>query len=312
MTENLDKELGPEEEYVAGDDRVIGVAFRRSLIVLVAILVVVGGGYLLLGRSEGAAPEQAIETAAPEAVVTVAEAPVVPFVDVTNAAGIDFVHSNGAYGDKLLPETMGGGVAFLDYDGDGHEDLLFVNSSQWPHHRYAERAPTMALYRNDGTGRFENVTRAAGLGVSFYGMGVAVADYDGDGDADVFLTAVGPNHLFRNDGGRFTDVTRTAGVAGTAEEWSTAAGFFDYDADGDLDLFVGNYVRWSKEIDFELDFRLTGVGRAFGPPQNYEGTYPYLYRNEGDGTFTEVAAVLERGRPGLRAGRPRGIGRSGA
>jgi len=213
MTENLHErenerpeELGPEEEYVAadaedGDDRVIGVAFRRSLLVLVTILVVVGGGgYLLLGRSEGAAPEQAIETAAPEAVVTVAEAPVVPFVDVTAEAGIDFVHSNGSYGDRLLPETMGGGVAFLDYDGDGHEDLLFVNSSQWPHHRYAERAPTMA--------------------------------------ADVFLTAVGPNRLYRNDGGRFTDVTRAAGVAGAAEEWSTAAGFFDYDADGDLDVVL--------------------------------------------------------------------------
>ena len=219
------------------------------------------------------APETGIEPAAPEEVEPLAT-PLARFTDVTAEAGIDFVHVNGAYGDKLLPETMGGGVAFFDYDGDDHQDLLFVNSSQWPHHVYAEAPPSMALYRNDGTGRFRDVTREAGLEVSFYGMGVAVADYDADGDSDVFFTAVGPNHLFRNDGGRFVDVTSEAGVAGGAREWSTAAGYFDYDGDGDLDLFVGNYLQWSKEIDFEIDFRLTGIGRAFGPPQSYLGHLP--------------------------------------
>jgi hypothetical protein len=120
-------------------------------------------------------------------------------------------------------------------------------------------------------------------------MGVAVADYDGDGWTDIFFTAVGKNHLFRNQKGVFSDVTDRAGVAGREQEWSTGAGFFDYDRDGDLDLFVANYVRWTKEIDFKLDFRLTGVGRAYGPPQNYEGTFPYLYRNNGDGTFADVS-----------------------
>jgi hypothetical protein len=118
---------------------------------------------------------------------------------------------------------------------------------------------------------------------------VAVGDYDGDGDPDVFVTGEGTNRLLRNDLGRFTDVTKTAGVGGAAGEWSTSAAFFDYDNDGDLDLFVCNYVRWSKEIDFKLDFRLTGVGRAFGPPQNYEGSFPYLYRNEGNGRFADVS-----------------------
>ncbi|MEM7350308.1 MAG: CRTAC1 family protein, partial [Acidobacteriota bacterium] len=199
------------------------------------------------------------------------------------------VHVNGGYGDKLLPETMGGGVAFFDFDEDGDEDLLFVNSSYWPHRQTADPRPTMALYANDGQGGFTDVTRQASLDVSFYGMGAAVADYDADGDQDLFLSAVGKNRLYRNEGGRFSEVAASAGVAGASDEWSSSAGFFDVDNDGDLDLFVCNYVRWSKEIDFELDFRLTGVGRAFGPPQNYQGTYPYLYLNNGDGSFTDVS-----------------------
>jgi hypothetical protein len=184
---------------------------------------------------------------------------------------------------------MGGGVAFLDYDGDGDQDLLFVNSDHWPHRPLAGPRPRHALYANDGAGRFTDVTAAAGLTGSFYGQGVAVGDYDGDGDPDLFFTAVGPNRLYRNDGGRFADVTARAGVAGDPGEWSTAAAFADIDNDGDLDLFVANYVRWSKEIDFQVDYRLVGVGRAYGPPTNYQGTYPYLYRNEGDGTFADVS-----------------------
>ncbi|MEM7582098.1 MAG: CRTAC1 family protein [Acidobacteriota bacterium] len=278
-----------DEDYVPEDDAIIGIVFRRSLTVL-ALLAVAGGlGYLLLQGGEEATPEQAIETGAPEAVVVAESVPQVRFTDITAEAGIDFVHVNGAYGDKLLPETMGGGVAFFDLEGDEDPDLLFVNSSRWPHRAADGPAATMALYRNDGSGRFDDVTVASGLDLSFYGMGVAVADYDGDGDSDLFLTAVGANRLLRNDGGTFTDVTSAAGVAGDAGEWSSSAGFLDVDNDGDLDLFVCNYVRWSKEIDFELDFRLTGVGRAFGPPQNYEGTYPYLYRNDGDGTFTDIS-----------------------
>ncbi len=278
-----------EDDYVPEDDAIIGVVFKRSLMALGVLAVVAGGIYLLANREREAAPEQVIEAAAPETVLTTDTVPAIYFTDVTAQAGISFVHANGAYGDKLLPETMGGGVAFFDLEGDGDPDLLLVNSSEWPHHEVTGRPATMALYRNDGEGRFSDVTAATGLDLSFYGMGVATADYDADGDTDLFITAVGKNHLLRNDGGTFRDVTAEAGVAGGVEEWSSSAGFFDVDNDGDLDLFVANYVRWSKEIDFELDFRLTGVGRAFGPPQNYEGTYPYLYRNEGDGSFTDIS-----------------------
>jgi hypothetical protein len=284
---------GPEEELVPEDDRVIGTAFRWSLGIIVLLAAVVAIVVAIVNRPEEAAEEQTLEAAAPEALATRADPPLVPFTDVTASAGIDFTHFNGAYGDKLLPETMGGGVAFFDYEDDGDADLLFVNSARWPFaaERYpAGAAPTPRLYVNDGRGRFTDVTRAAGLDVSFYGMGAAVADYDGDGDRDLFMTAVGVNHLFENRGGRFVDVTAAAGVGGDAGEWSTGAAFLDYDGDGDLDLFVANYLRWSKEVDFQLDYRLDGVGRAYGPPQNYEGTYPYLYRNEGDGTFTDVSA----------------------
>jgi len=280
------------EEYVPEDDAIIGRAFRGSLWVIVALVVIGGLIFFLLSRPEEAAPEVAIESEAPEQVRAGGAIPPLPFTDVTSEAGITFVHDNGAAGDKLLPETMGGGVAFLDYDGDGDEDLFFVNSSAWPHDTSPEKPATSALYRNDTRPgesiRFTDVSAQTGLDLELYGMGATAADVDADGDLDLFVTAVGPNRLLRNDGGRFVDVTPEAGVAGDENEWSTSAGFFDYDADGDLDLFVCNYVRWSKEIDFELDFRLTGVGRAFGPPQSYEGTHPYLYRNEGGGKFTDV------------------------
>ncbi len=280
----------PEEELVPEDDAVIGRAIRRSLVALLAIAAVAAALYLTLRESREAPPETEIETAAPVAVERGIRPPTVRFTDVTAAAGIDFVHFNGATGEKLLPETMGSGSAFFDYDGDLDPDLLLVNSTAWPHSRRPGAPPTSALYANDGSGRFENVTRAAGLDASFYGTGVAVGDYDGDGRADLFLTAVGPNRLLRNVGGRFEDATAAAGVAGDPGEWSTSAAFVDVDNDGDLDLFVCNYVRWSKEIDFEVDYRLTGVGRAYGPPVNYQGSFAYLYRNEGDGTFADVSA----------------------
>jgi hypothetical protein len=218
--------------------------------------------------------------------------PDVAFVDITRQAGITFQHENGAAGQKLLPETMGGGVAFFDYNGDGRPDLLFVDSRPWP---WSPRAVTarrsrLALYRNDGGGRFTDVTAAAGLTIDLYGMGAAIGDYDNDGRPDLFVTAVGANHLFKNVGGRFVDVTIAAGVGGDPGQWSTCAAWFDYDRDGNLDLFVCNYVRWSKEIDLQQDFRLVGIGRAYGPPRTFEGTFPYLYRNDGHGHFRDVSA----------------------
>ncbi len=291
MTTNDPQKQNPEEEYVHEDDSIIGTAFKWSL-VAIALIAVIGAGIWFATREKEVA-EQTIERdeiEAPDRLVqTAADRPDVRFTDITAAAGITFEHVSGATGEKLLPETMGGGSAFFDYDGDGDQDLLFVNSTHWAHDNVSSK-PTMALYRNDGSGNFSDVTRGSGLDVSFYGQGAAVADYDGDGDTDVFLTAVGPNRLFRNDGGTFKDVTRSAGVAGESERWSSSAGFFDYDNDGDLDLFVCNYVQWSREIDIELDFSLNGTDRAYGPPTNYQGTHSYLYRNDGGGKFTDVSA----------------------
>ncbi len=186
---------------------------------------------------------------------------------------------------------MGGGCAFFDYNNDGFPDILFVNSDFWPGKQPPNRhRPTMALYQNDGSGNFEDVTVAAGLDVSFYGQGVAVGDFDNDGWVDVFFSAVGPDKLFRNNHGKFEDITEWAGVAGSEHEWGTSCGWFDYDRDGDLDLFVCNYVRWSPEIDRDLQCTLDGKLRAYCRPDAFEGTYPYLYRNDGLGKFTDVSA----------------------
>ncbi len=220
--------------------------------------------------------------------VTSADANDVPyarFTDITKESGIAFLQNNGASGDKLLPETMGGGVAFFDFDNDGQQDLLFINSTWWPGHVPAGKSPTtMALYRNLGKGRFADVTPGSGLDVAFYGMGVAIGDYDNDGLPDVFATGVGGNRLFHNEGnGKFREVTQTADVAGTNDGWSTSAAWIDYDNDGKLDLFVCNYVRWSPEIDRAANFELPKIGRAYGPPRKFQGTFPYLYHNEGNG-----------------------------
>jgi hypothetical protein len=214
------------------------------------------------------------------------------FTDITAQAGITFVHNNGAFGDKLLPETMGGGVAFFDFDNDGNQDLLFINSTYWPEHIPAGKLPApMALYRNDGHGYFIDVTANSGLDVSFYGMGVAIGDYDNDGLADVFITGLHGNHLFHNEGkGKFRDVTSAAGVGGGGDDWSTSAAWIDYDNDGKLDLFVCNYVRWSPQLDRSASFELPQIGRAYGPPRKFQGTFPYLYHNDGNGVFRDVSS----------------------
>ena len=273
-------------------DEIIGLVFKRSLIV-VAVLAAFIITVILLKKTFG--EDETLVDAPPASPVSVRNevlAPEVHFTDVTRQSGITFSHFTGAYGDKLLPETMGSGVAFLDYDNDADQDMLLINSDHWPGHIEADVArPTMKLYKNDGSGRFTDATEAAGLAVSLYGMGVAVGDYDNDGDTDVFVTAYGKNRLFRNEGGQFQDATADAGIGGEAVAWSTSASFLDFDNDGDLDLFVANYVRWSEQIDLNINYQLTGIGRAYGPPTAYEGSYSYLYRNDGDGRFSDVSAA---------------------
>jgi len=205
------------------------------------------------------------------------------FTDVTARAAITFVHTNGGFGKKYLPETIGSGVVVFDADGDGWQDLLFVNSSRWPGRAGARTTP--ALYRNNGDGTFTDTTRGSGLDIEIYGIGATAADFDNDGREDVYLTALGGNHLFRGTGGgRFAEVTRTAGVADGG--FSTSALWFDYDHDGRLDLFVSHYVDWSIETD--LVCTLDGKSKSYCTPESYKGRGPSLYHNRGNGTFEDV------------------------
>jgi len=263
------KQTDDEVEYDV-DDRVIGRALRRSLLVFLIVAAIGGSGLFLMTRPQKQEVRIAPPVAAQARERPQVEIPLSKFTDITSAAGIKFVHEHGAAGEKLLPETMGGGCAFLDYDADGDQDLLFVNSQRWPWDKRESSGPAkMVLYQNDGTGKFSDSTAGSGLDVSMYGMGVAVGDYDNDGDEDVFLSALGPNGLFRNIGGKFEDVSVSSGVSMAPHAWSTSCGFFDADNDGDLDLFVCNYLQWTRETDISQDFQLIGGGRAYGRPQNF-------------------------------------------
>ncbi|MCG6158252.1 CRTAC1 family protein [Rubinisphaera margarita] len=259
-----------------------------GLLVLASVAILaVAGAYLF--RSQPTVVEQTIRTAATRERSDV-ELPRIPLNEISRTAGIDFRHVSGATGDKLLPETMGGGGGFFDFDNDGDQDLLLVNSSYWPGEETDSAPVTSALYRNDGTGQFTDISAGSGLEVTTYGMGCAFGDYDGDGLTDVYLTSVGSNFLFRNLGnGNFEDVTASAGVAGDEDDWSTSCGWFDYDQDGDLDLFVCNYVVWSREYDVSQSFKLVGNERAYGRPQSFSGTFPLFFQNQGDGSFREIA-----------------------
>ena len=206
------------------------------------------------------------------------------FRDVTAAAGIKFVHNNAAFGKKYLPETLGPGVAFIDYDNDGWPDIFLVNGTDWPGH--ATKHTTPKLYHNNHDGTFTDVTHKAGLDVEMFGLGVAVGDYDNDGYDDLFVTAYGQSHLFHNNGnGTFTDVTQKAGFAGV-KEFSTSAAWVDYDKDGKLDLVVGNYVQWSPESD--LYCTMDGKSKSYCTPESYKGASIRVWHNNGNGTFSDV------------------------
>jgi hypothetical protein len=231
-------------------------------------------------------------TGAPSAVP--ANSPVVTFRDVTQQAGLRFVHNNGAFGKKFLPETLGPGVAFIDYDNDGWPDIFLVNGTDWPGH--ASKHSTPKLYHNNHDGTFTDVTHNAGLDAAeIFGMGVAVGDFDNDGYDDLFVTAYGQSHLFHNNGnGTFTDVTQKAGLGGV-QEFSTGAAWVDYDKDGRLDLVVANYVQWSPETD--LYCTLDGKSKSYCTPESYKGTSVRLWHNRGDGTFEDVTKKAGLGDP---------------
>ena len=209
----------------------------------------------------------------------------IQFRDITAQAGIHFVHNNGAFGKKYLPETMGPGCAFIDYDNDGWPDILLVNGEYSPGH--GKGAPTTPkLYHNNHDGTFTDVTRKAGLAVPMFGLGVAVGDYDNDGYDDLFITALGQSHLFHNNGnGTFTDVTKAAGLWGP-NEFSTGAAWVDYDRDGKLDLVVANYVQWSEKDD--LYCTLDGTHKSYCTPESYRGASARLWHNLGNGKFEDV------------------------
>jgi enediyne biosynthesis protein E4 len=216
-----------------------------------------------------------------------AGAPGLRLVDVTSTAGIQFRHNSGAYGGKLLPETLGAGCAFFDYDADGWQDILLVNGMDWPGHQ--RQRSTLRLYRNNRNGTFTDVTRSAGLDIELYGMGVAVGDWNNDGFPDLLITCVGQNRLFRNTGkGTFVDVTRASGLA-PRTGFSTSALWFDFDRDGLLDLFVCNYVRWSA--DHDVFCSVDGKQKSYCTPEAYRGDTCWLFRNRGDGTFEDVTAA---------------------
>lgn len=274
------------------DDTIIGVALRWSAAVLMIATVVVLSVWLLRRTAEEdvvAAPD--LTTLPSERITPPLEIPEIRFSEITTEAGIDFVHENGAAGEKLLPETMGGGGAFLDFDNDGHPDLFCVNSAQWPwSEKQANQNPVSRLYRNDGSGKYQDVTEGSGLDIVMYGNGVACGDFDNDGNVDIFVSCLGRNRLFRNEGhGKFADVTELAGVGGTESDWSTSCGWFDYDNDGLLDLFVCNYIEWTRELDLAMEFTLDGKLRAYGRPTDFTGAFPYLYRNAGNGRFVDVS-----------------------
>ena len=239
----------------------------------------------------------------------------VHFTDITQRAGINFHHNNGAFGLKLFPESMGSGAAFFDYDGDGWPDLLLVNGRDWTsqevkaylqgsgrqhqkQYRFAapkqpaRRVTTCAIYRNNQDGTFTDVTRGSGLDIEMFGMGAAIGDYDNDGRDDIYLTAYGGNHLFHNQSSgqqaRFIEVTQTAGVGDGG--LSTSAAWVDYDKDGNIDLFVGHYTDWTPQSDLYYSVFQDNRSKSYSGPVPYRGSPNRLYRNQGKGRFFDASA----------------------
>jgi hypothetical protein len=217
-------------------------------------------------------------------VCAIAEGAIV-FSDVTKETSITFIHTDGSSGQRYIVESVSSGLALFDYDRDGDVDIYFLNGAPLKGTKY-DKAPTNELYRNEGNWRFTNVTEQAGVGDTGFGLGVAVGDYDNDGDLDIYVNNYGPNVLYRNNGdGTFTDVTSQAGVA-NGRKVGAAAHFLDMDKDGDLDLFVANYLDFTYENHMIRTSK--GIPKYAGP-MDFPGMPNNLFRNNGDGTFTDVS-----------------------
>jgi enediyne biosynthesis protein E4 len=266
---------------------------RRLLIWLLVLggMVVLFSLPLALGRKENERPPSGQSAAlAPHAEQSPADDSHIRFTDVTEQAGIRFIHEAGANGKKWYPETIGAGGGFFDYDGDGREDILLINARHWPEDRQSPE-PTMRLYRNLGDGTYADVTEAAGLNVPLYGMGFAAADYDNDGDQDLVVTGYLGNRFFINNGdGTFTEATDRVGLR--QGKWGTAAVFVDYDRDGFLDLVVGNYVEWDADKEKALDCTYGTPVKDYCAVKHFKGQGLELYRNLGDGRFAEVTRLV--------------------
>jgi hypothetical protein len=235
------------------------------------------------GRTARPVTPPATPAAATTAAATTADFGTPHFTDVAHTAGLNWIHNPCRTGKKFLPETVGGGGGFLDYDRDGRLDVLLINGAPLP--GYHGPTPHLALYHNNGDGTFTDVTKKAGLDVTLYGMGAAIGDYDNDGWPDLYITAVGHNHLYHNEHGHFVDVTAHAGVG--MDGFCTGAAWIDYDHDGRLDLFVARYVEWTPQTDLHCG---PANARQYCPPYQYQGARPALFRNRGDGTFEDVSA----------------------
>jgi hypothetical protein len=217
------------------------------------------------------------------------------FREVSLDWGVEFRHHHGGAGDFYMPESMGAGVVIFDYDSDGDQDVFLVDAAAMP--RYEGDVPRSRLYRNDGRGKFVDVSDSAGIAVLAYGMGATAGDVDRDGDEDLYITAWGPNQLFLNNGnGSFRDVTSEAGVAGGDDEWSTSAAFGDVDGDGYMDLYVANYVDFSLDNNPICGHRELDL-RSYCHPDVYDGQLDRFFLNDGDGTFTDAAEAVGMGKP---------------
>lgn len=275
------------QKHPIANDAVIADFFKRSLIIIAAMILITVGlvYYFTREKKQQGIVEEAYQ--APEQLIHRINPPKTLFVEQAKQRGIGFVPENGATGERMLPETMGQGVAFIDFDNDGDQDIVFTNGTNWQWNHTITPAPTQHIYENDGKGYFTDVSQKMGLNKTFFGTGIAIGDVNNDGYDDIFIAAVGQNHLYINQKGQ-QFVESQAVLDCTQEGWSTSSGFFDYDNDGDLDLMVLNYVQWSRELDLAADYKIDGIGRAYGPPSNFPGTHNCLFENQGGGKFLDV------------------------